>query len=86
MRPRSRRRPKTNEKKGEQIMVGVWIALQDVNEEKTDVSNFILLVLHKYLILKNFSSNIDNLPNLRNNLVHFVFVFVVVFGEKRPKL
>ena len=44
VRPRSRRRPKTNEKKGEQIMVGVWIALQDVNE---DVSNFILLVLYK---------------------------------------
>ncbi len=79
MRLRSRRRPKTNEKKGEQ-MVGVWIALQDVNE---DVSNFILLVLYK-THLKYFSSNIDTPPNLRNNMVNFVFVFV--YGEKRSKL
>jgi hypothetical protein len=39
VRLRSRRRPKTNEKKGEQIMVGVWIALQDVERRKNECLN-----------------------------------------------
>ena len=54
-----------------------------LNEEKTNVSTFILLVLHKSHF-KNFSSNINTPVNLRNNLVNFVFV--VVYDEKRPKL
>jgi hypothetical protein len=59
-------------------MVGVWIALQDENEEKTDVSN----VIHRLaqISFNYFSSNI-NTPNLRNNLVNFVFV---VYGEREP--
>ena len=52
-------------------MVGVWIALHDVNEEKTDVSNFIHGLAQSSF--NYFSSNI-NTPNLRNNLVNFVFV------------
>ena len=55
-------------------MVGVQIALHDVNEEK-------YIALHKSHF-KNFSSNI-NTPNLRNNLVNFVFV---VYGERGPSL
>jgi hypothetical protein len=51
-----------------------------LNEEKTNVSIFILLVLHKSH-LKYFSSNINTPVNLRNNLVNFVFVVVVIFEE-----
>jgi hypothetical protein len=41
VRPRSRRRPKTNEKKGEQIMVVcAWIVLQDVERRKNGCLKF----------------------------------------------
>ncbi len=87
MRLRSRRRPKTNEKKGEQIVVGAWIALQDVERRKNGCLNIYTPGLAQISHFKNFSSNIDTPVNLRNNLVNFVFVFVfVVYGEKRSKL
>ena len=40
VRPCSRRRPKTIVKKGEKIMVGVWIALQDVERRKNGCLKF----------------------------------------------
>ena len=87
VRLRSRRRPKTNEKKGEQIMVVcAWIALQDVERRKNECLNFYTPRLAQISHLKYFSSNINTPPNLRNNMVNIVFVFVFVFGEKRPKL